>query len=298
MLHPNQKGDGQALRPDILVAAPAVLDRVYNAVSTKFRAAKGLIKGIIDGGLESGRANFDNGGVGASGCIAPFLFKKKVSSLLGGKIKLILTGSAPLGVEVQKFVQTVFACPVRQGYGLTETCAGTCITTPSDNSTSTVGPPQECACIKLRDWEEGNYRNSDKDDKDIGMRRGEVLIGGPMVCAGYLENPDMPDADVAAKNKEEFVTIDGIRYFCTGDIGQFTPAGNLMIIDRKKYLVKLQMGEYVALSKVENALKSSKYTALPMVYATSLGVNQDDVAAMCANKDVIAAVVTDVAATC
>ena len=94
----------------------------------------------------------------------------------------------------------------------------------------------------------------------------------------------------------------------------------MQIIDRKKDLVKLQMGEYVALSKVENALKSSKYTALPMVYATSdmkycialicpnmpnlkalaasLGVNQDDVAGMCANKDVIAAVVKDVEATC
>merc|ERR1712216_314233 len=101
----------------------------------------------------------------------------------------------------------------------------------------------------------------------------------------------------------------GIRYFCTGDIGQITPEGNMQIIDRKKDLVKLQMGEYVALSKVENALKSSKYTALPMVYATStmpylkalaasLGVNQDDVAGMCANKDVIAAVVKDVEATC
>ncbi len=151
-------------------------------------------------------------------------------------------------------MQTVFGCPVRQGFGLTETCAGTCITLPSDNATSTVGPPQECACIRLRDWDEGNYRNADLEDKDIGMRRGEVLIGGPMVCSGYLENPDMPDADVAAKNRDEFVVIDGIRYFCTGDIGQFTPQGNLQIIDRKKDLVKLQQGEYVALSKVRPPL--------------------------------------------
>jgi len=269
MLHDNQLGDAQACKPDIFVAAPAVLDRLYNVVSQVFAAKKGAAKWLIDGGLESGRKNFDNGGVGAGGCIAPLLFKKAVSSKLGGNVKIIITGSAPLGVDIQKFVQTVFACPVRQGYGLTETMAGTCITTEFDNSTSCVGPPQECACIKLRDWEEGNYRNSDMDDPDVKMRRGEVLVGGPMVCAGYFENPAMPDADVSQKNKEEFVVIDGIRYFCTGDIGQFTPSGNLMIIDRKKDLVKLQQGEYVALSKVENALKACKYTALPMCYAKS-----------------------------
>ena len=189
MLHADQLGDAQALKPDIFVAAPAVLDKVYAAVKAKFAAAKGIAKFLIDGGIESGMKNFDRGGAGATGCIAPILFKKKVSTLLGGNVKVMITGSAPLGVEVQKFVQTVFACPVRQGYGLTETCAGTCISVPSDNSTAQVGPPQECACIKLRDWDEGNYRNSDKDDPEVGMRRGEVLIGGPMVCDGYLENP-------------------------------------------------------------------------------------------------------------
>ena len=72
------------------------------------------------------------------------------------------------------------------------------------------------------------------------------------MCDGYLVDPQNPDPDIVAKNKEDFVTIDGIRYFCTGDIGQITPAGNMQIIDRKKDLVKLQMGEYVALSKVRD----------------------------------------------
>jgi long-subunit acyl-CoA synthetase (AMP-forming) len=208
---------------------------------------------------------------------------------------------------------------VRQGYGLTETCAATCITLASDNSTSCVGPPQESACIKLRDWEEGGYKNADKDNKDIGMRRGEILIGGPTVCDGYLVDAAAPDKDIVEKNKTDFVTLDGIRYFCTGDVGQFTAAGNLQIIDRKKDLVKLQMGEYVALSKVENALKASQYTALPMLYATSsmsycialicpnvpnlkklaasLGV-EGDLSALCANKEVVAAVTKDAAETC
>jgi long-subunit acyl-CoA synthetase (AMP-forming) len=289
---------------------------VYKGVTTKFGAMKGLMKSIVDGGISSGIANFDAGGKGASGCLAPLIFKK-VASLLGGNVKMVVTGSAPLSADVQKFMQTVFNCPVRQGYGLTETCAGTCIALPNDNTTGMVGPPQACACIKLRDWAEGNYLNADKDDKDIGMRRGEVLIGGPMVCQGYLVTAAMPDKEVDAKNRDDFVTIDGIRYFCTGDIGQFTAAGGLQIIDRKKDLVKLQQGEYVALSKVENFLKNSKFVQLPMVTAKStmsycvalicpnpatlLALPEAqgmDLKTACKDKAVIKVVEADVAAVC
>jgi long-subunit acyl-CoA synthetase (AMP-forming) len=166
-------------------------------------------------------------------------------------------------------VATIFACPVRQGYGLTETTAITCITHHDDNSTRCVGPPTECSCIRLRDWEEGGYLVEDLHNPDIGKPRGEILVGGPLLCAGYFESPAIPDPDVAEKNKNEFIEVDGVRFFCTGDIGQILPNGNVAIIDRKKDLVKLQHGEYIALSKVENALKDSKYVALPMVYADS-----------------------------
>lgn len=82
--------------------------QVYSGVLHKFAAAPSIVKKIIDGGLtaarpsqlfgalrsdwasigglESGKSNFDNGGWGASGCVAPFFFKKKVASLLGGKV--------------------------------------------------------------------------------------------------------------------------------------------------------------------------------------------------------------------
>jgi long-subunit acyl-CoA synthetase (AMP-forming) len=316
--NPPQVGDAAQLAPTIFVAAPAVLDRVLIAVKAKFKATSGCVQSLIEAGLTSGRANYLNGGVGTKHCIAKIIFKK-VQGLLGGRVQLMLTGSAPLAAEVQIFVQTVFNCVVRQGYGLTETCAATCIANAADNMTLNVGPPQESACIKLRDWEEGGYKNEDLNNKDIGMRRGEVLIGGPTVTSGYLVDEANPDPDIVAKNESEFTTIDGIRYFCTGDIGQFTPTGNLQIIDRKKDLVKLQMGEYVALSKVENVLKSSKYTALPMAYAlstmsyvialicpnkkplldlaASVGVTDtEDFDALCRNEKVIAGVLADVKA--
>merc|ERR1712137_949340 len=144
-------------------------------------------------------------------------------------------------------------------------------TLPYDNSVSTVGPPQECACIKLRDWEEGNYKNKDKDDPNIGMRRGEVLIGGPGVSSGYFINPASPNEDLVKKNEEDWVEVGGQRFFRSGDVGQITSSGTLQIIDRKKDLWKGPQGEYVALTKVEAALKMCEYVELPMVYGKTGG---------------------------
>lgn len=314
---PPQIGDAELLRPHLFVAAPAVLDKLVIAIKAKFAAASKTIQSFVAAGVASGVANYDRGGVGTRHLIAKLIFKK-AQKLLGGRVELMVTGSAPLAAEAQKWVQTVFNCRVRQGYGLTESCAATCIALAADNSTCQVGPPQTSACVRLRDWEEGGYLNADKDGA-VGMRRGEVLIGGPSLCSGYLVDPDDPDPDVVAKNRDEFVTINGIRYFCTGDIGQITPQGTLQIIDRKKDLVKLQQGEYVALSKVESALKASKYTAMPMVYAdpamsycialvcpnepvltklaAELGVD-GTLSELCADAKVIEAVLGDLQAAC
>ena len=79
-----------------------------------------------------------------------------------------------------------------------------------------------------------------------------------------------PAAPVAEKNASDFsVDADGTRYFHTGDVGAMTPEGQLRIVDRKKDLVKLQMGEYVALSKVENAMKQSNLVDQALCYALS-----------------------------
>ncbi|KOM51396.1 hypothetical protein LR48_Vigan09g005500 [Vigna angularis] len=92
------------------------------------------------------------------------------------------------------------------------------------------------------------------------MPRGEIVVGGFSVTAGYFKNDD--------KTKEVFkVDEKGMRWFYTGDIGQFHPDGCLEIIDRKKDIVKLQHGEYISLGKVEAALSSCDYADNMMVYA-------------------------------
>ena len=66
-----------------------------------------------------------------------------------------------------------------------------------------VGPPTLASVIRLANWDDGNYRIQDEDDPKIGMPRGEVLIGGPVVCAGYYvkdeENPDDADLEMMEK---------------------------------------------------------------------------------------------------
>ena len=266
-LAPGTRGDAPTLKPTFMVFAPAVLDRVRQAVQAKFGAAKPVLKKLINAGLAAGRKDFEAGKIGA-----PFLYNaiifKKVQKLIGGRVRVMISGSAPLSRETQIFMQTCFRCPVRQGYGLTET--GSCGTIASfDDYSPTVGQVLTSVRISLRDWEEGGYKVSDEKNPSIGLPRGEILIGGPVVCQGYFNPPHMSDPELEAKNSTEFSVIDGVRYFHTGDIGQFTADGQLMIIDRKKDLVKLQQGEYVALSKVENVLKQCPYVGMAMTYADS-----------------------------
>uniref|UniRef100_A0AAY5K0C9 long-chain-fatty-acid--CoA ligase n=1 Tax=Esox lucius TaxID=8010 RepID=A0AAY5K0C9_ESOLU len=177
-----------------------------------------------------------------------------VRSLLGGHIRVLLSGGAPLSAATQRFMNICLCCPVGQGYGLTETSGAGTISEMWDYSTGRVGAPLVCSEITLKDWEEGGYYSTDKPNP-----RGEILIGGPNVTMGYYK-----------KQSEDFlVDASGQRWFCTGDIGEFHTDGCLKIIDRKKDLVKLQAGEYVSLGKVEAVLKNCSFVDNICAYANS-----------------------------
>ena len=97
--------------------------------------------------------------------------------------------------------------------------------------------------VKLVDWAEGNYKISDRPNP-----RGEIILGGDTISKGYFK--------LQEKTQEDFFEEDGTRWFRTGDVGEFDKNGKLKIVDRKKDLVKLQLGEYVSLGKVEAQLKT------------------------------------------
>ncbi|NXC88883.1 ACSL4 ligase, partial [Cercotrichas coryphoeus] len=248
------KGDCTVLKPTLMAAVPEIMDRIYKNVMSKVQEMnyiqRTLFKIGYDYKLEQIKRGYD-------APLCNILLFKKVKALLGGNVRMMLSGGAPLSPQTQRFMNICFCCPVGQGYGLTETCGAGTITEVADYSTGRVGAPLICCEIKLRDWQEGGYTNKDKPNP-----RGEIMIGGPNVSMGYFKNEE--------KTIEEFsVDENGQRWFCTGDIGEFHPDGCLQIIDRKKDLVKLQAGEYVSLGKVEAALKNCPLIDNICAYAKS-----------------------------
>ncbi|OZC06311.1 putative CoA ligase 4 [Onchocerca flexuosa] len=236
-IKPGTHGDCWMLRPTIMAAVPAIMDRIFKAISDEVASASRFMQELFRLNYERKRARYQEG------YCSPFLDRivfKKIRRLLGGRLRGVLSGGAALNPETQRFMNICMCCPVIQGYGLTETCAAVAIADVNDLSTGTVGPPVRCLRILLREWSDGNYTPFNDPPQ------GEILVSGANISPGYWKQPE--------KTAEDFVIIDGVRYFATGDIGEFREDGSLRIIDRKKDLVKLQHGEYVSLAKVETAL--------------------------------------------
>ncbi|XP_071725995.1 long chain acyl-CoA synthetase 8 [Rutidosis leptorrhynchoides] len=251
-------GDASVLKPTLMASVPAILDRVRDGVVKKVEEKGGLTTKIFNIAYKRRLLAVDGSWFGAWGLeklLWDAIVFKKIRSVLGGDIRFMLCGGAPLAADTQRFINVCIGAPIGQGYGLTETCAGAAFSEADDNAVGRVGPPLPCVYIKLVSWDEGGYLTSDKP-----MPRGEVVVGGHSVTAGYFNNDE--------KTNEVYkVDETGMRWFYTGDIGRFHPDGCLEIIDRKKDIVKLQHGEYISLGKVEAALASSKYVENVMVHA-------------------------------
>lgn len=252
------KGDASVLKPTLMATVPAILDRVRDGVLKKVEEQGGVSKKLFNVGYKRRLSAIEGSWYGAWGLerlLWENLVFKPIRTILGGKIRFVLCGGAPLSRDTQRFTNICLGAPVGQGYGLTETCAGATFSEADDTSIGRVGPPIPSCYIKLVSWEEGGYTIS-----DAPMPRGEVVVGGHSVTLGYFKNE--------AKTNEVYkVDENGVRWFYTGDIGQFHPDGCLEIIDRKKDIVKLQHGEYISLGKVEAALAASDYVDNITVHA-------------------------------
>jgi len=165
----------------------------------------------------------------------------------------MVTGSAPIDVTVLDYLKIVFCVPIMEGYGLTESSAGSCITNPRDPNAGHVGGPINSLRIRLKDVPEMSYLSTDKP-----YPRGEICMMGPSIFSGYFLRED--------KTQEAFE--DG--WFRTGDVAQIYPNGSIKIIDRSKNIFKLSQGEYIAPEKLENIFVLSPFVEQSFVYGDSL----------------------------
>ena len=186
---------------------------------------------------------------------------KKFKATTGGRLKCTLSGGGAISAEVQEWCRTALDCPLVQGYGLTETTGGATIQMPDDMSIGIAGTPLSSVEVTLH----SELEITDADNKPYLATdtvhstgapcagRGEVWLRGVNVSAGYYK--------MAALTGEDF---DKDGWFHTGDIGMLTPGGAIKIIDRKKNLVKLKGGEYVALERMNTAYNASPYVNVEM----------------------------------
>jgi len=177
----------------------------------------------------------------------------KIRDRLGGRVRFMITGAAPMSAALMQFLRICFCCPVLQGYGMTETCAAGSITDADDRTFGHCGLVVPSVEIKLDSVYDMEYTVNDKP-----MPRGEILIRGPSVFKGYYRDPEQT---------QECFTADG--WLRTGDIGQWRPDGTLQIIDRRKNMFKLSQGEYIAAERLENIYNRSPFVAQIWVYGDS-----------------------------
>jgi len=176
----------------------------------------------------------------------------KTKARIGGRVRFILSGSAPLDPKLGEFLKICFCCSVLEGYGLTENAAGAFISKLEETLFGHVGGPLACNEAKLVDVPEMGYSSKNNPPS------GEVCLRGYNLFKGYYKAPDMT---------KEALEADG--WFHTGDIGKWNPNGSLSIIDRKKNIFKLAQGEYVAVEYLEGVFIRSKYVLQIWVYGNS-----------------------------
>jgi long-chain acyl-CoA synthetase len=241
--------DIKDLRPTVLPVVPRILNRIYDKVTQEAR--KHFIKAfLLDRAVKSKTKDLNNLIVRNTTLWDKMVFRR-VREGMGGRVRLMITGSAPLSPETLTFMRAAMGCIVLEGYGQTECVAACAVTLEGDHKPGHVGPPIPCCQIKLADVLDMNYFAREG--------AGEVCIKGHNVFKGYYK-----DQEKTAEALDE----DG--WLHTGDIGRWTPEGTIKLVDRKKNIFKLAQGEYIAPEKIENVYLKSRFVAQIYVHGESL----------------------------
>lgn len=244
--------DCQRLQPSMFPSVPRLYNRIYGLLKSGIDTAGGCKTWLAQKAIAAKMFYLRRDAAYNHGCYDK-LVCNKFKARLGGNVKYMLTGSAPIDQQVLEFFKVCFCCPVMEGYGLTEVSGGASVTFPEDPVSGHVGGPLRCVKWRIKDIPEMNYLSTDKP-----YPRGEICMQGNTITAGYYKRPEK-----TAEAMEQ-------GWFLTGDVCQVYPNGSVKIIDRSKNIFKLSQGEYIAPEKIENIFALSPYVAQSMLYGDSL----------------------------
>ena len=246
--------DIKNLQPTILCVVPRILNRVVEGMKKKIEGLSPLLRGIIGTVIKSKISNLKENK--PNSLLLDGVLFKEFRNALGGRVRCIVSGGAPIIKEVFEFLSATITPNIIQGYGLTEVSSCVSVQSIPAINPATVGTCALSCEIKLRKVEGTAY-----DPLGV-IPRGELLVRGPNVFQGYYKRPDLT---------EEVLSKDG--WFATGDVVQITPDNQIQIIDRAKQLVKLAQGEYISLTTLTDVYTLSDFVSFIYVYANSFQLN-------------------------
>ncbi|KAL0144089.1 hypothetical protein V8B55DRAFT_1483465 [Mucor lusitanicus] len=230
----NLLDDCQAVHPTMFVAVPRLLNRIYSKLAQASIFAEGITGSLSRMAVASKLRHLANGD-GCHHAIWDRLLFNKMKRVLGGNVRIIGSGAAPLSPDVLQFLRVALCCDIREGYGATETTAASCLQRMGDNNAGSVGGPYTCNEIKLVDVPEMNCLTTNHPP------RGEICMRGPNIFKGYYKDQARTDE-----------VLDSEGWYHSGDIGTIDEEGSVAVVDRKKNIFKLAQGEYIAPEKIEN----------------------------------------------
>jgi long-chain acyl-CoA synthetase len=231
-----------AVRPTVLPSVPRVYEKVHTAVLAKFDEETGLKRRIIDWAL---RVGYRAGELQRSNAplpralelqrtLADRLVYTKVKERMGGRLRIAISGGAPLAKEIAEFFAAL-GVEILEGYGLTECTSAATVNRVGQSRPGTVGTALPGTELRLGE-------------------DGELLIRSPTVFAGYYKD------ETATRE-----VLDDEGWLRSGDIAEIDEDGYVTITDRKKDIIVTAGGKNVAPANLENDLKTHREISQALV---------------------------------